>query len=81
MALMSDVDLPAAHVREQIAQTIDVVVHMRRLPEGRRVVDRISTLEAAGGDRPSLRDIFDSGFGPSVPRLAHRVASSAGASR
>jgi pilus assembly protein CpaF len=81
MALMSDVDLPAAHVREQIAQTIDVVVHMRRLPEGRRVVDRISTVEAAAGDRPSLRDIFDSGRGRPGSRLEHRVASSAGAPR
>jgi pilus assembly protein CpaF len=33
MALMSDVDLPVAHVREQVAAAIDVVVHMVRLSD------------------------------------------------
>src|SRR5438876_4775589 len=36
MALMSDVDLPLMHLREQIASALDVVVHMARLPTGRR---------------------------------------------
>src|SRR5207248_5183586 len=31
MALMSDVELPVDHVREQVAAAIDVVVHMARL--------------------------------------------------
>src|ERR671915_2382667 len=40
MALMSDVDLPVSHVREQIASTIDLVVHMTRAPDGRRYLSR-----------------------------------------
>jgi pilus assembly protein CpaF len=58
MALMSDVDLPATHVREQIAATIDLVVHMARLPDGRRVVARVSSVEGLVGGRPALRDVF-----------------------
>ena len=58
MALMSDVDLPATHVREQIAATVDLVVHMARLPDGRRVVARVSSVEGLVGGRPALRDIF-----------------------
>jgi pilus assembly protein CpaF len=58
MALMSDIDLPAAHVREQIASTVDLVVHMARLREGRRVVSRVTAVEGLSGGRPSLRDVF-----------------------
>jgi pilus assembly protein CpaF len=58
MAMMSDVDLPVEHVREQIASTIELVVHMARLPDGRRVISRISAVEEATGGRPLVRDMF-----------------------
>jgi pilus assembly protein CpaF len=45
MAMMSDVDLPVEHVRAQVASAIDVVVHMARLPDGRRVVSEIATVD------------------------------------
>src|SRR5262249_21245864 len=41
MTLMSDVDLPATHVREQIASTLDVIVHTSRRADGRRIVARV----------------------------------------
>jgi pilus assembly protein CpaF len=58
MALMSDVNLPATHVREQIAATIDLIAHMKRLPDGRRVISRLSSVEGMVAGRPSLRDVF-----------------------
>jgi pilus assembly protein CpaF len=58
MALMSDVDLPLAHVREQIVAAVDVVVQMGRLPDGRRVVMEIATMERDGARRGSLRPRF-----------------------
>jgi pilus assembly protein CpaF len=58
MVLMSDVDLPAGHVREQIAATVDLVVHMSRLGDGRRVVSRVTAVEGLSGGRPALRDLF-----------------------
>ena len=42
MAMMSDVDLPAAHIRNQVASAIDLVVHLARLRDGRRVVWEIA---------------------------------------
>jgi len=45
MAMMSDVDLPIDHVRAQVASAIDVVVHMARLPSGRRVLSEIATVD------------------------------------
>ena len=58
MALMADVVLPADHLREHIAQTVDLVVHMVRLPGGRRVVARVTSVEGPVGGRPLLRDAF-----------------------
>jgi pilus assembly protein CpaF len=58
MALMSDVDLPVSHVREQIASTIDLVLHMVRLPGGRRVLSRLASIERLAEGRPLLKDVF-----------------------
>ena len=45
MAMMSDVELPVAHVRAQVAGAIDVVVHMARLRDGRRVAFQVATVD------------------------------------
>jgi pilus assembly protein CpaF len=58
MALMSDVDLPVAHVREQVVAAIDLVVHLGRLPDGRRAVFEIASVERGSGGRPGLRSLF-----------------------
>ncbi|MGZ8606361.1 MAG: CpaF family protein [Actinomycetota bacterium] len=59
MALMSDVDLPAAHVRAQVASAIDVVVHMARLRDGRRVVYQIASVDGLGDDGdPVVTELF-----------------------
>jgi hypothetical protein len=56
---MSDVDLPVGHVREQIAHTIDLVVHLARFPDGRRAVARIASVEGMEDERVLLRDVFE----------------------
>jgi pilus assembly protein CpaF len=58
MALMSDVDLPVSHVREQIASTIHLIVHTARLPDGRRFLSRITSVEGCAEGRVVLRDVF-----------------------
>jgi pilus assembly protein CpaF len=58
MALMSDVDLPVSHVREQIASTIHLIVHIARLPDGRRFLSRITSVEGCAEGRVVLRDVF-----------------------
>ena len=74
MALMSDVDLPVAHVRAQVAGGIDVVVHTARLREGRRVVMQIATVDALddSGDLV-VTEVF--GFRSRVGRDGAFVAS------
>jgi pilus assembly protein CpaF len=58
MALMSDVDLPAAHVRAQVAAAIDVVVQLARLRDGRRIVWEIAVLEGTHRGEPVVEPLF-----------------------
>jgi pilus assembly protein CpaF len=58
MALMSDVELPVSHVREQIAGALDVIVHMARLGDGTRAVSRVSAVEGLRAGSVLLQDIF-----------------------
>jgi pilus assembly protein CpaF len=57
LALMADVGLPHAAVREQVADAIDLVVHQARLRDGtRRVVGVSEVVRVAGG--PATREIY-----------------------
>ena len=58
MALMSDVELPVSHVRSQVASALDVVVHMARLRDGRRVVFQIATVEGVRDGEPIVSEVF-----------------------
>ena len=58
MALMSDVDLPAAHVRAQVAAAIDVIVQLARLRDGRRVVWEIAVIEGTRRGEPVVEPVF-----------------------
>jgi pilus assembly protein CpaF len=57
LALMADVALPHAVVREQVADALDLVVHQARLPDGRRLVTAVSeVVRVAAG--PAARDLY-----------------------
>ena len=58
MALMSDVDLPVSHIREQVASAIDVVVHMARLRDGRRVIHEVAVVEGLVEGEPHVAEVF-----------------------
>ena len=67
MALMSDIVLPVEHVREQVAAAVDVVVHMARLRDGRRVVFQVATVDGVREGEPVVTELFafDPRRGPS----------------
>jgi pilus assembly protein CpaF len=57
LALMADVDLPLAAIREQVADALDLIVHQSRLPDGRRQVTAVTeVVRVAAG--PATRDIY-----------------------
>jgi pilus assembly protein CpaF len=58
MAMMSDVDLPAAHIRNQVASAVDVVVHLARLRDGRRVIWEVAAVEGTHRGEPIIATIF-----------------------
>ena len=80
LALMADVGLPHAAIREQIAEAIDLVVHQSRLPDGsRRVVGLSEVVRVASG--PGTREVYAWRDGRPVwraalsDRLAERLAA------
>jgi len=80
LALMADVGLPHAAVREQVADALDLVVHQARLPDGaRRVVAVAEVVRLAAG--PAVRDLYAVTGGrpawraPLSDRLAERLAA------
>jgi pilus assembly protein CpaF len=58
MALMSDVDLPATHLRRQVAGAVDLVVHLARLRDGRRVVWEIASVEGLSEGEYDVETLF-----------------------
>jgi len=57
LALMADVGLPHAAIREQVVDAIDLVVHQERRGDGsRRVVAVSEVVRVAGG--PATRDVW-----------------------
>jgi pilus assembly protein CpaF len=78
LALMADVDLPHAAIREQVADALDLVVHQARMRDGaRRVVAVSEVVRVAGG--PATRDVYTVRDGrprwraPLSDRLASRL--------
>jgi pilus assembly protein CpaF len=49
LALLSEVELPLAAVREQLVAAVDVVVQVARRPGGGRVVTAVAEPDAGGG--------------------------------
>ena len=58
MAMMSDVDLPAAYIRNQVAAAIDVVVHLARLRDGRRVIWEVAEVAGTHRGEPIVEPLF-----------------------
>jgi len=58
MTLMAGLDLPHRAVREQIASAFDLVVHLDRLRDGRRMVVQVSEVMGMEGEIIVMQDIF-----------------------
>jgi pilus assembly protein CpaF len=58
MVLMAGFDLPVRAIREQIAAAINLIMHLDRMPDGRRVVTSVTEVQGMEGDTILLQDIF-----------------------
>jgi len=58
MVMLAGFDLPIRAIREQIALSIDLFVHLRRMPDGKRRIVQISEVAGLQEREIVLRDIY-----------------------
>ncbi len=58
MTLMAGYELPIKAIREQINSALNVIMHLDRMPDGRRVVTSVTELQGMEGETILLQDIF-----------------------
>jgi pilus assembly protein CpaF len=58
LVLMSEVDLPAPAIREQVASAIHLIVQQSRLRDGSRRLTNITEIVGREGDTITLQDVF-----------------------
>jgi pilus assembly protein CpaF len=58
MVLMAGMDLPLKAIREQVASSIDLVIHLSRLKDGSRKVTHVSEVQGMEGDTYTMQDLF-----------------------
>ena len=58
MVMMAGMDLPLRAIREQVASSIELIVHVERLRDGSRRVVYITEVQGMEGDTIVLQDLF-----------------------
>ena len=58
MVLMAGMELPLKAIREQVASSIELIVHLSRLRDGTRKVVQISEVQSMEGDTIVMQDMF-----------------------
>ena len=58
MVLMAGFELPMRAIRDQVAAAIDIIMHVDRMPDGRRVVTSVTELQGLEGDVILLQEVF-----------------------
>ena len=58
MVLMAGMELPLKAIREQVASSIELIVHLERLKDGTRKIVQVSEVQGMEGDTVVMQDIF-----------------------
>lgn len=58
MVLMAGFDLPLKAIREQVASSIELVVHIERMKDGTRKVVQVAEVQGMEGDTIVMQDLF-----------------------
>jgi pilus assembly protein CpaF len=58
MVLMAGMDLPLKAIREQVASSIELIIHLERLNDGTRKVMQVTEIQGMEGDTIIMQDIF-----------------------
>ncbi len=58
MVLMAGMDLPLKAIREQVASSIELIVHLERLKDGKRRIVQVSEVQGMESETIVMQDIF-----------------------
>jgi pilus assembly protein CpaF len=58
MVLMAGMELPLKAIREQVASSIELIIHLERLNDGTRRVMQVSEVQGMEGDTIVMQDLF-----------------------
>src|SRR5205807_4495855 len=58
MVLMAGFDLPVRAIREQVASALNLIMHLDRMPDGRRIVTSLTELQGMEGDTILLQEVY-----------------------
>ncbi|MEL7644574.1 MAG: ATPase, T2SS/T4P/T4SS family, partial [bacterium] len=58
MVLMAGMDLPLRAIREQVASSINLLIHLERMRDGTRKVVQVTEVQGMEGDTFTLQDLF-----------------------
>ena len=58
MVLMAGMELPLKAIREQVASSIELIVHLERMKDGSRKVVQISEVQGMEGETIVMQDLF-----------------------
>ena len=59
MVLMAGMELPLKAIREQVASSIELVVHQERMKDGTRKIVKVSEVQGMEGDTLVMQDLFE----------------------
>jgi pilus assembly protein CpaF len=70
--LMAGFDLPHRAIREQIASAVDLIVHLERMPDGKRQIVKVTEIHGLEESTIVMQDVFslDQADGTSPARLS-----------
>jgi pilus assembly protein CpaF len=58
MVMMAGMDLPLRAIREQVASSIELIVHLERMKDGTRKIVRVSEVQGMESDTVVMQDLF-----------------------
>ncbi|MCJ7520442.1 MAG: CpaF family protein [Anaerolineaceae bacterium] len=58
MVLMAGMELPLKAIREQVASSIELIIHLERLIDGTRKIVQVSEVQGMEGDTIVMQDLF-----------------------
>ncbi len=62
MVMMAGMELPLKAIREQVASSIELIIHQERLKDGTRKVTKVSEVQGMEGDTIVMQDLFEFQF-------------------